>query len=119
VVRRTACCCAVEISQAEAWETIPAFSFKGSDPGFRKRVGAWIQEEGSQAADAGAVKETPECRRELAAAVIRNADDPVAAEPAVEGLDLGFQEAGWGFPARGAGFNKQVQNDVEPARHRL
>ena len=45
-------------------------------------------------------------------AILRAGYDPVAAELAAEYLDLGFEEANAGIPARGAGFKQEVQSNV-------
>ena len=50
-------------------------------------------------------------------AVVRAGNDPVATELSAEDLDLGLEEADVGIPARGAGFKKEVQSNVEPAEH--
>ena len=48
-------------------------------------------------------------------AVVRVGHDSVATDLAAEDLDLGFEEADAGVPARGAGFRDEVQSDVESA----
>jgi hypothetical protein len=57
--------------------------------------------------------------RQQPGAVVRAPDDRVAAQLTAEDFDLGFEEADAGVPARGTGFNKEIQSNVESAQHGL